>query len=200
MSSGGSVDVGCVLLAGGLSRRMGGRDKGLIEIAGKPMVAWVLDTVMPQVSTVVINANRNHEAYAEFGVKVVPDSLPGHLGPLAGLLTGLRSLTEPIVFMCPCDSPMLPADMVPRLQRDLLAKQADIAVAHDGQRLQPVFCLVRRSVAESLADYLASGERKIDRWYAVEKMITTDFSDSPDAFNNINTEQDRLSMEAKLGR
>lgn len=190
--------IGCVILAGGLARRMEGRDKGLVELAGKPMVQWVLDAVTPQVDAVLINANRNKPDYERFGPAVAGDLIEGHLGPLAGLLTGFKTLQLPTVFMCPCDSPFLPADMVSRLYASLQNAQADIAVAHDGDRMQPVFCLARESTLPSLTRFLDSGERKIDRWFAEENTSMTDFSDYPEAFRNINSEQDLLEVEQLL--
>jgi len=177
---------------------MEGRDKGLIELSNKPMVQWVLEAVQPQVEQVLINANRHLDQYAKFGVPVAKDCLPGHLGPLVGLLTGLRSLKQDCVFMCPCDSPFLPDDMVDRLHQRLASTQSNIAIAHDGERMQPVFCLVRASMAESLSQYLGSGERKIDRWFAKEKSVLVDFSEYSRAFDNINTEQERLEVERQL--
>lgn len=198
MTSVQTLSVGAVVLAGGLARRMDGRDKGLITLAGKPLVQWVLDSVVPQVDQVIINANRNISGYAVFGHPVVPDILEGHLGPLAGLATGLQTLDQSAVFMCPCDSPFLPADMVQRLHDAMIAEAADICVASDGERMQPVFCLVRRTVLASLNHFLAGGERKIDLWFAGEKTVTVDFDNAPDAFRNINTEQERLSAEQAL--
>ena len=193
-----SPAVSAVILAGGLARRMDGRDKGLIELANKPLVQWVLQAVAPQVQHVLINANRNLERYEKLGAPVAADLVPGHLGPLAGLLTALKTLSEEHIFMCPCDSPFVPTDMVARLRTSLQQNHADIAVAHDGVRMQPVFCLVNRSVAPSLAQFLDAGERKIDRWFAAQNTVATDFSDTPEAFTNINSEAERLALELQL--
>lgn len=194
----GRLSVGAVVLAGGLARRMNGRDKGLIELADKPMVEWVIEAISSQVDGLIINANRNLDQYGAYGYPVCEDNISGHLGPLAGLQTGLLHLDFDAVFMCPCDSPFVPTSMVFRLVDGLVDNNADIAVAHDGDRLQPVFCLVRRSVNESLRQFLESGERKIDRWYAGENVTQVDFSDTPDAFSNINTETERLAAEHRL--
>lgn len=194
----GRLSVGAVVLAGGLARRMNGRDKGLIELADKPMVEWVIEAISSQVDGLIINANRNLDQYGAYGYPVCEDNISGHLGPLAGLQTGLLHLDFDAVFMCPCDSPFVPTSMVFRLVDGLVDNNADIAVAHDGDRLQPVFCLVRRSVNESLRQFLESGERKIDRWYAGENVIQVDFSDTPDAFSNINTETERVAAEHLL--
>ena len=181
--------VAAVILAGGLARRMGGVDKGLVELRGEPMVSWALQRVAPQVARIVINANRNHEEYGKFAVPVIADSIDGHLGPLAGLLTALQYFDEEYVFMCPCDSPFLPETMVSRMLAAMQAEEpATLAVATDGVRSQPVFLLAHKSCESTLAGFLAAGERKIDRWFVQEKLVEVSFADCPDAFRNINTE------------
>ena len=190
--------VGAVVLAGGLARRMGGQDKGLIQLADRPMAAWVVDAIKPSVSKLIINANRNHDAYAKMGVAVVADTQEGFLGPLAGLSAGIDALQCDYVFMCPCDSPFLTAELLDRLGFGCLEAGADIAVAYDGKRLQPVFCMVKSSLRESLNAFLQSGERKIDRWFASEHTVEIDCSDLTSAFENINTEEERLKAEAGL--
>lgn len=178
---------------------MQGQDKGLVELNGKAMVEWALDRVTPQSDRVIINANRNLEAYQKFGVPVVTDQIEGHLGPLAGLYTALNFFDESEVFMCPCDSPFLPDVMV---QRMLDAKQADnasIAVATDGDRLQPVFLLVSQAATASLESFLAAGERKIDRWFEREQVAEVSFADYPNAFRNINTFDELALVEQELG-
>ena len=204
-NDGAAVDA--VILAGGLARRMGGCDKGLVELAGMPMVQWVLQRVTPQVKRVVINANRNTEGYAALGVPVLPDSRSGHIGPLAGLATALDHFAKDYnvddagkkrVFMCPCDSPFLPDDMVSRMTSSMNAANASIAVATDGQRQQPVFLLVDSSCRASLIEFLDSGERKIDRWFSSETVCDVAFADHPMAFRNINTDEELRLVEAEL--
>ncbi len=190
--------VGAVVLAGGLARRMGGQDKGLIPLANRPMAAWVVTAIKPSVSKLIINANRNQDAYAKLGVEVVADTQEGFLGPLAGLSAGIDALQCHYVFMCPCDSPFLTAELLNRLGYGCLDAGADIAVAHDGSRLQPVFCMVKSSLRDSLNTFLQSGERKIDRWFASEHTVEIDCSDLNCAFENINTEEERLAAEAGL--
>ncbi len=194
--------VGAVILAGGLARRMGGVDKGLVQLAGKPMAQWVVERVTPQVSQLIINANRNEQTYAEIASPVVGDTMQGNLGPLAGLYTALEHFADGVdsVFMCPCDSPFVPFDMVERMHDARSSKDATVAVASDGQRLQPVFLLVKSSVMASLADFLKSGERKIDRWFDRETVAEVDFSDHADAFLNINTEEERTRIEQDLNQ
>ena len=192
------MSLGAVILAGGLARRMGGRDKGLIELGGKPMLQWAMEKVKPQAHKVVINANRNLDQYSRLADDVIADSHEGHLGPLAGLSAALAWLKTDYVFMCPCDSPFLPPDMVARLYQSVTAANATVAVARDAQRQQPVFLLVHKECASSLNDFLDRGQRKIDRWFEQERLVETDFSDYPDAFRNINTEEERLEAEGMI--
>jgi len=189
------VSVGAIILAGGLARRMGGVDKGLVKIAGKPMVQYALDVVTPLVQTVVINANRSIEQYQHFGVPVITDILTGHQGPLAGLSAGMSALKCDYVVMCPCDSPFLQSELVHALITACVDNDVDIAVPHDGNRMQPVFCVVHRRVEISLNGFLDAGERKIDRWFAKHSLHTLDAKAYSQSFLNINTEEERMSAE-----
>lgn len=177
--------VSGIVLAGGLGRRMGGVDKGLQLLHGRPMIAHVLARLAPQVDDIVINANQNHERYAAFGHRVVPDEIGGFAGPLAGLHAGLGAISHPLAVTVPCDSPFLPPDLVARLERHLGAN--DLAVAKTGEQPHPVFALVRRAVAANLEAFLKSGGRKIDAWYASLNVVEVLFDDEADAFRNINT-------------
>jgi len=176
-----------VVLAGGLGRRMGGVDKGLQELQGRPMAAWVAERLATQVDELLINANQNAERYATFGHRVVPDEIQGFAGPLAGLHAALSAATHPWVA---------PADLVARLSAALLATEADLAVARTFDQPHPVFCLCKREVLPHLTTYLQSGERKFDRWYATLKTVEVSFDDEAAAFENINTQQElsRFSM------
>jgi molybdenum cofactor guanylyltransferase len=182
------VNVTGVVLAGGLGRRMGGVDKGLQELRGRPMVQWVLERFAPQVSEIVINANQNRERYAAFGHVVVPDDIAGFAGPLAGLHAGLKAATHDLVATVPCDSPFLPDDLVRRLRENL--KQNDLAVAKTGEQAHPVFVLTRKAIREDLERFLAAGGRKIDAWYASLRVVEVGFDDEADAFRNINTREE----------
>ncbi len=184
-----------VILAGGQGRRMGGVDKGLRELRGKPMVAWVLERLVPQVDEVLINANQNLDVYARFGRRVVADQIGGYAGPLAGLHCGLSAASHPLVATAPCDSPFLPADLVARLQTALETQQAHIAVAKTGAQAHPVFCLCRREVLPHLTRFLADGGRKIDAWYATLRVIEVAFDDEAEAFSNINTREELAAFE-----
>ena len=174
-----------LILAGGLGRRMGGRDKGLQPLRGKPLVAWALERLAPQVDAILINANQNLEAYTAFGYPVLPDRIGGFAGPLAGLHTGLLAAETPLLVTAPCDSPFLPEDLVERLHRGLVERSAELAVAKTGDQAHPVFSLVRREVLGSLTDFLNGGGRKIDAWYAALKVVEVPFEDET-AFANIN--------------
>ena len=181
-----------LILAGGQGRRMGGVDKGLQLLHGKPMVAEVLARLAPQVGEIVINANQNIAAYAAFGHRVVGDDIGGFAGPLAGLHAGLKAASHPLVVTVPCDSPFLPSDLVSRLEDSL--KDRDLAVAKTGDQAHPVFSLLRKSLYENLDAFLRGGGRKIDAWYGKLRHVEVLFDDEADAFRNINT-LDELSRE-----
>lgn len=183
-------DITGVILAGGLGRRMGGSDKGLQELNGKPMAQWAIERLRPQVATLMVNANQNLERYAAFGHPVHPDLIPDFAGPLAGLHTALSVADTSLVATAPCDSPFLPADLVSRLAGALVAADADLAVARTFDQPHPVFCLCRRTLLPHLSAFLEGGGRKIDRWYATLKVVEVAFDDEADAFENINTRED----------
>jgi molybdenum cofactor guanylyltransferase len=142
----------------------------------------------------MINANRHQAEYAQLGYPVVADTLSGFQGPLAGFLVGLEQLQTEYLLTLPCDGPIVVADLAPRLADGLDEAGADIAVAHDGQRLQPVYALLHRRVLPGLRAALAEGERKIDRWYPRNEWVTVDFSDVPEQFENINTPEDYATV------
>lgn len=189
------VAVTGVILAGGQGSRMGGVDKGLQPFRGRPMVAHAVERLAPQVDELLINANRNPEAYAQFGHRVIADEIAGFAGPLAGFERGLAHAQGELVVTVPCDSPFLPVDLVARLRAALEARGADLAVAKTGEQAHPVFCLMRRAVLPSLQRFLGSGQRKIDRWYAELQVEEVGFDDEADAFLNINTREELASLE-----
>ena len=186
-------DVTGIVLAGGLGRRMGGVDKGLVELDGKPMVAHVIARLAPQVATIVVNANRNAQRYEALGHPVVGDDVGGFAGPLAGLHAGLSRTRTPFAVTVPCDSPFLPNDLVARLGAALAREGAQLAVARTFDQPHPVFAFVRTDLFANLAAFLAGGGRKIDSWYAALRAVEVPFDDCADAFRNINTPQE---MEA----
>jgi molybdopterin-guanine dinucleotide biosynthesis protein A len=190
------LDVTGLVLAGGMGRRMGGVDKGLVLLDGRPMVAHVIERLTRQVGAIVINANQNVEQYAALGYPVVSDSIGGFAGPLAGLHAGLLAAQTPYVATAPCDSPFLPLDLVSRLAAGLASAQAQLAVAHTFAQPHPVFALVSREVLPHLSAFLDGGGRKIDAWYATLRVVPVQFDDAEDAFRNINT-PDELAAAGK---
>ncbi len=192
-------DITGVVLAGGRARRMGGEDKGLIRVGGEAMVVHALRGLEPQVGALLVNANRNQERYAELGgCDVVTDTEGDYAGPLAGMASAMQRATTRYILTVPCDSPLLAPSLGERLFGALLADDAEISVAHDGTRMQPVFALLDCALRQSIVDYLASGGRKIDAWYAQRRLAIADLSDDPDMFLNINTPEDHTLLEDRL--
>jgi molybdenum cofactor guanylyltransferase len=179
-------DITGLVLAGGMGRRMGSVDKGLVEFRGKPMVAHVIERLMPQVDLLIINANRSLDEYGAFGHLVVSDEVGGFAGPLAGLHAGLKHCATPFVVTVPCDSPFLAVDLVARLYEALRENIAELAVATTGDYAQPVFALYSATLLPSLTQFLQSGGRKIDAWYSTHRVVEVSFADE-NAFANINT-------------
>ena len=176
-----------VVLAGGLGRRMGGADKGLQLLDGKPLVQWVVERLEPQVEQVLVNANRNIARYEALGYRVIPDPLPGFAGPLAGLQAALAYAPHPLVATVPCDAPFLPKDLIARLHTALVTSGADLAIASTLGQPQPVFCLCRRQLLPGLISFLASGQRQVTSWQRTVTATTVSFDDQADAFRNLNT-------------
>lgn len=175
-----------LVLAGGLGRRMGGADKGLSLLAGRPLLAHVLERLRPQVGAVLINANRSGEAYAGFGHPVIADRIAGFAGPLAGLEAGLAACTTELLLSVPCDSPFLPADLAERMLARMQATTADIVVAESGGRLHPVFALARADLLDGLSAHVASGGRRMLDWLDTQRWAACPWeTDAP--FTNINT-------------
>ena len=202
-------DITALVLAGGRGTRMGGVDKGLQTVNGTPLALHTLLRLQMQqgglIGEVMINANRNLAAYEAFGAPVWPDSLPDYAGPLAGFMTGLERCETPFLMTVPCDTPLFPPDLAVRLADALGRENADIAMAaareEDGQiRTQPVFCLLRAELLESLVAFTHEGGRKIDRWTALHKTVTVPFdqpNDDPRAFFNANTLAELHSLETR---
>ena len=190
--------ITAVILAGGQARRMGGQDKGLVELNGRPMIEHIIDALKPQVDRIVISANRNIERYQRYGFPVIKDIMGDYFGPLAGMASAAQASESPWLLTVPCDSPFVPAELAATLYHAVEANQAEISVAHDGDRMQPVFALLQRDLLPSLLAYLEDGGRKIDTWYAQHRLALADFSQWPDAFLNINTPDERNALERKM--
>lgn len=196
-----------LILAGGQGRRMGGVDKGLQNFNGIPLALHTLMRLGPQVESVMVNANRNLAAYESFGASVWPDASSDFAGPLSGFLVGLERAETPYVLTVPCDTPRLPLDLAERLAAAMVRDNADIAMAaapetnEHGQteiRTQPVFCLLKLELSESLVQFTHAGGRKIDAWTAQHKTVIVPFDgphDDPLAFTNVNTLDELQALE-----
>ena len=200
-------DITGLILAGGRGSRMGGVDKGLQNFNGIPLALHTLMRLGPQVETVMVNANRNLSAYESFGASVWPDASADFAGPLSGFLIGLERAETPYVLTVPCDTPRLPLDLAHRLAQALVLDNADMAMAAgpetnaQGQtelRTQPVFCLLKIELLESLVKFTQTGGRKIDAWTAQHRTVIVPFdlpTDDPHAFANVNTLQELQALE-----
>jgi molybdopterin-guanine dinucleotide biosynthesis protein A len=174
-----------VILAGGRASRMGGQDKGLIPYKGKPLVRHVLDAITPKTSRIFICANRNTDAYAQFA-PVIQDQITGYAGPLAGLHTALLHAETEWTGILPCDGPFVNQTIIERFYQ-ATASQGKVFVAHDGEKIQPVYALVHRSVLPELEQYLGQGERKVALFYEKTGAVSVDCSDMRAMFTNMNT-------------
>jgi len=183
-----SNDTTWVILAGGQASRMGGQDKGLVLLDDKPLIQHVIDRLTPQSNNILINANRNQDAYQQFA-KVFSDQFQDFPGPMGGIHAGLvNALTDWVGFV-PCDSPQINQDLVKRFCQ-AVTPQSDILVAHDGDHQQPVFTLYHKRVLPKLTAFLERGDRKIILLYKECNTQYVDFSDSPNCFVNLNTPEE----------
>jgi molybdenum cofactor guanylyltransferase len=191
-------DITAAILAGGRGARLGGADKGLEELSGRPLVAHIIASLEPQCGKLLINANRNQSLYAVFGYPVVDDGNGDYLGPLSGMLSALRAAQTPYVLCVPCDAPLLPASLTQRLWQALQDRQAKASVARSADGLQPVYVLLDRALAGHLQNYLNTGARKTADWLRSVAAAEADFSDCTDMFLNMNTEADRATLLRKF--
>ena len=193
-------DITGLILAGGRAQRMGGIDKGLIPFHGKPLIEAAIARLKPQVQTIVINANRNITKYATYGYPVIMDETPDFSGPLAGFSVGLKACKTPYLLTAPCDSPLLPNNLAEQLiaemeRGDFQLVYASSNEADDKVWAQPVFCLMRTNLQESLEQFLQKGDLKIDRWFKELRSSTVIF-DNPQSFSNVNTPEELKALEA----
>ncbi len=187
-----------VILAGGQGQRLGGVDKGLIKLANRPLIAHVLDRLRPQVASLVISANRNHQDYGAWGVPVVPDQHPHFMGPLAGLLAAVTIAPHEWILAVPVDCPLVMNNLAQRLWTAIQQEGGRLAVAHDGTQIQPLCLLMHRELATTLADYLANNGRAVTPWCYAQGAIVVDLADEPEAFLNINTPGELALLEQRL--
>jgi len=189
MSAPAREQITGLVLAGGRGSRMGGVAKGLQVVHGRPLLAHVLERLQPQVGPLLINANQELARHAQFGWPVIADSSDDYLGPLAGILAGLRACESDWLLCVPCDSPRLPRNLAARLSRACTEAQADLAYAVCEGQAQPVFCLLRPHLADSAAQFLAEGGRKLERWQQMQAHCALHFDQPSDAaaFVNLNS-------------
>lgn len=188
-----------LILAGGRAQRMGGIDKGLIPFKDKPLIESAIARLQLQVEHILINANRNLEQYAKYGYPVLPDVEQNFSGPLAGFLVGLKHCSTPYMLTSPCDSPLLPSDLAAKMMTELERGDFDLVYASSkeaNQKIwsQPVFCLMRCDLIDSLESFLKAGDLKIDHWFKQIKASTVVFDDAM-AFANVNTPEELQSLE-----
>jgi len=187
-------DITAVILAGGQGRRMGGQDKGLLDFGGRLLIEILIETLQNQQLSIMINANRNRSTYQSYGYPVIRDDLEDFQGPLAGFASAMAAVKTDFILTLPCDSPMLADNFAGRFINVHNLEQAPVCVAHDGERLQPVYALINTGLLDDLKRFLRSGERKIDRWYAQYDYTTVDFSNDATMFENINTPEDQQRL------
>lgn len=184
-----------MILSGGRATRMGGVDKGLVNLHGKPLIAHVIARLVPQVNELFINANRSLDQYKNFGYPVFADENQNFSGPLAGFQLALKHASHDYVCIVPCDSPFLPSNLVQKLFAALMENDADIAVAASDQHSHPVFCLCKKNVLPSLEGFINSGQAKVSAWQKSLHYVEVDFTEpngngATKAFLNLNTLED----------
>ncbi len=189
-----------VILAGGRAKRMNGEDKGLLLVNDKHMIEYVVDTLRPQVSSILISANRNLEQYYQLTkYPILPDNFGYYSGPLAGIATALSTASTDYVLSVPCDAPLVSPELAERLYTGLIQGGGKISVAHDGEVIQPTFCLMKRSLLTDLLAFFKMDERSVRRFLQRHAAIQVDFSDLADSFLNINTTEE-LALYATNNR
>ncbi|MBI3547346.1 MAG: molybdenum cofactor guanylyltransferase [Gammaproteobacteria bacterium] len=191
------ADITGVILAGGRGQRLGGVDKGLMLLHGRPLIEYVLEALRPQVAEMMISANRHRERYAAYALPVVADETGDYAGPLAGMLSALSAAPTPYILTVACDTPSPPADLAARLAAACTAETA-ACVAIAAGRVQPVFALLRCTSAENLRDYLAAGGREVGDWLRRQNAVAVDFLDNAPAFSGINTPQEFHAAQQRL--
>ncbi len=187
-----------VILAGGQARRMDNADKGLVNLNDKPLVSYIISALSQVVDNIYISANRNVKSYENLGYPVITDQTQDFSGPLAGILSAMHTTQADILLVVPCDSPLIKAQHLQQLLNTLSIKEIDATVAFDGERLHPVFLALNTALKDSLAIYLASGERKVETWLKQQRWGITDLSDDKAVFTNINTYEELATLEAQL--
>ena len=189
--------ITALILAGGEGRRLGQKDKGLVELDGRPLISYVLEAISPQVGAVIISANRNLARYHAFGVPVIEDRQSNFQGPLAGMAAAITEARTPYLLTLPCDSPFVPPDLAARMYATLQQEQSELCLARDPQRLQPLFALFSTDLADDLSHSVAAGKLKVEKWMTRHRYSVVEETD-PWRFFNINTPADLAAAKAHL--
>jgi molybdenum cofactor guanylyltransferase len=185
-----------LILAGGQGRRMGSVNKGWVAWQGRPLILHAVERLRSQVRELAISSNTDMDHYRRLGFPVLSDRHPDYRGPLAGIAAGLRWRPDRPLLCVPVDAPWAPADLATRLGKALQDTDAEVAMAHDGARLQPLFVLLRPSLADDLWRDLEQGPLAAGAWLCTRRHRIVDFSDQPQAFANLNRPEDLEAAES----
>lgn len=186
-----------VVLAGGMGRRMGQQDKGLVEFAGRPLVDYAICSMQAITPHVGISANRHVDRYQEWSLPVIPDVNQDFLGPLAGVYAALEYFKADVLLVMPCDSPFFGPQHLLQLFQALGADQ-DVVIASDGQSHHPVFMALKTHLKDNLGRYLAANGRKVQDWVRQQAWAAVEFNETANLFTNINTRQDIFELESRI--
>lgn len=190
--------VAGVILAGGLARRMGGRDKGLLLYQGRPMVAHAISAMSAVVDQLIISANRNLQHYQAFGYPVVNDLTVTFDGPLAGILAAMNVVDADILLAIACDMPLIEARHLQKLLTRFNETGAQAVAGFDGKRIQPAMLALATDLRSNLQMYLTEGGRKVETWLNQCELELADFSAEADIFANINTPEELTAWEGGM--
>lgn len=193
-----TTEISALILAGGQGQRLGGEDKGLLELNQQPLIEYVLQAIRPEVQHIMISANRNLDRYAQYGYPVYADSIAGFMGPLAGILSGLQHCPTDWLLILPADTTGIPQQLVARMWQAVHDQSCTVAIADDGNYLQPTYALLNISLRDNLQHYLENGGRKTQHWMQQQTFCQVDFSDQPEAFLNINTQSEFSRVQQAL--
>ena len=186
-----------VVLAGGMARRMGGQDKGLIQFAGQPLVDYAIKSMQMVTREIVISANRHLEQYQRWGHPVVMDTSSDYLGPLAGIAAACRLTNADVLVVIPCDSPLFTGVHIQRMI-EAMSEDVDVVIASDGQRFHPVFMVLKTHLQNEIETYLSAEGRRVQEWVEQQAWAVVEFNESFNIFANINTENELLALESRV--
>jgi len=188
------MDITAVILAGGKASRMEGLDKGLVKLANKALIEYVINTIQQHVDQILISANRNIDQYQQFGFPVISDDKNEYNGPLSGICEALKRCNSKYLLVLPCDCPFIEVDIIEKLYKSAEKNNSDVVLIHDGQFLQPLFSLISKNALPSLEECIAAKNFKVKQWMTEQKhSIIKD--NRTMMFFNINNKNDLESAE-----